>query len=345
MADRLIDKLKEYLEPAQGRTVNLRDIRTALRIEPGSEDDVGLRKHMSKTLVAQRIISPSGKGDGVYKVVKRVKPVSVFGVGRERRPVYDLIFPRNYDTMMELDFAPFITVREGDLIVMGGVKSATKTTMCLNFCAENIDTHPILMGNEYTVMVSGHDGIENYEPSPRFLNRLDAMDVKNGGWVEWINDGGQDKFTLLPVHEDHAEHIVRDRLNIIDWISLDGDRLYDIATTLKNIKNNLGRGVAIVALQKGEGAANPRGGQFVRDYADAELLLDDLGNQNYMLTVKGVKESTAPIVGNRYAYTVGSMGTKIIAFREIKTCPSCNGKKWYNGKECDTCVGRGYIDA
>jgi len=54
MAERLSDKLLEYLQTAINREVNLRDIRTFLKIEPGSKDDQNLRVQMAVNMVRAR---------------------------------------------------------------------------------------------------------------------------------------------------------------------------------------------------------------------------------------------------------------------------------------------------
>jgi hypothetical protein len=279
----------------------------------------------------------------VYKVVTPVKPVQIFGTQRERRPPFELGFPRDFSTQEEMTFAKDVVVREGDLITLGGVKSKGKTTLCLQFCAENVNRNPILMGNEYTTLIEDKEtGMTTYEPVSRFLNRLDTMKE----WVDWVDDKGMDKFTLLPVRDDYAEHIVKDHINIIDWINLSGDRLYDIGKLLENIKANLGRGVAIVALQKGQSAIAPRGGQFVSDFSDLEILLDGLGNNedDVLLTIKGCKEKHKPIVGKTYGYTIGGGGTKIFNFREVKKCRICKGTGFSKETSCGDCEGKGYTD-
>ena len=208
----------------------------------------------------------------------------------------------------------------------------------MNFCGENIDKNPVLMGNEYTTI--------DEEPTPRFLNRLDTMDANKDGWVNWIDVDGNDKFILLPVRDDYAEHIVKNKINIIDWINLGGERLFDIGKVLEDIKANLGRGVAVIALQKSESADNPRGGQFVRDFSDLELLLDGYGNDedDILLTIKGAKEKHSPIVGKTYAYSIGGSGTKIFKFREVKKCHTCRGSGFVKGGQCDTCYGKKFTD-
>jgi len=334
----LIDVVTAYLRTAEGREVNLKDIRAYLHIATGSEDDTNLRKLMSRTLIDKRIVSkPIKRPDGIYKVIKQVSPVQVFNANRQRRPPVTLYFPRDFNTGVEMSFAEHIILREGDLITIGGVKSTGKTHLCLNFCAENIDSHPVLMGNEYTVEV---DSI--YEPAPRFLARLDKM----AEWCEWVDKEGNDKFTLLPVREDYAEHIISNRLNLIDWINLDANSLYDIGKVLEAIKAANGRGITIAILQKGEGAINPRGGQFVRDFSDLEILLDPFGKNPHdvLLTIKGVKESTKPVIGHTYAYTIGESGTKMFNFREVKKCKGCMGQGIWKGHECEECLGTGFTD-
>jgi len=344
MAERLKDTLREYLRHAQGRVVNLKDLRAELKVNPDEPEWETLGREM-RQLAQEKVVRPSGRNDGVYKVVRQVKPVRVFDKSRERKPPFDLIFPKDFDTGMEMSFAEHIVLREGDLVTLGGVKNKGKTLLCIHFCAENIDKRPVLMGNEYTKSVEDQTTAElTYVPAPRFYNRLLDMD-----WVEWVNGDGTDKFLLLPVKEDYAEHIVRDRINIIDWINLDANQLYDIAKVAEDIKSNLGRGIAIIALQKSELAGAARGGQFSKDFTDCELLLDKFGDHDddILLTVGDIKEKNSPISGKTFAYTIWK-GIKILNFREVVKCPTCYGKKWKKAGNtsapCDECQRIGYVD-
>ncbi len=337
MPDISTSEIKEFLLPLQGKEVTLADIRKEFNIVSGT-NSFNLVRNIMFQLAESKVVKPTGKRNGVYKVIEIVKPVQVFGTDRLRRPPIKLYFPRDFTTEMEMSFAECIVIREGDLITIGGVKSTGKTTLCLNFCAENIDSKPVLMGNEYTLLSEGV-----YEPAPRFLQRLDRMRE----WVEWADSNGMDKFTLLPVREDYPEHVEPGRINIIDWINLDGNELYDIGKVLGAIKSAEGRGVTIAVLQKGEGALNPRGGQFVRDFSDLEILLDPFGknDRDILLTIKGAKESTKPIVGKTFAYTIGEGGTKMFNFREVKRCKGCVGSGKHKGYDCEECYGSGYRDA
>jgi len=338
MAEITTQDVKELLAQFHGQEITLDKIRHELQIEKGSKSFDSVRTILFR-LAEQRVVRYVSKQ--TYKIITPVKPVHVFGEDRERRPPFDLIFPRNFDTGMEMDFAENVTIREGDLITIGGGKSKGKTTLMMNFCGENIDKRPVLMGNEYTII-----GENGYEPNPRWFNRMSTM----AEWIEWTDDEGNDKFTLLPVRDDYVEHIMKNRLNFIDWINLDGGQLYDIGKVLEGIKHAEGRGVTIVALQKGETSTDPRGGQFVRDFSDLELLLDGFGDNedDILLTIRGAKEKNAPIVGRKYAYTIIANGTKIINFREVVKCQSCYGKKWKKSGNmsvpCNDCFRTGYID-
>lgn len=335
--ERLSDRLREYLRGAQGRVVNLRDLRLELKIDPADPAWESLGRELRR-LAEEKIVRPSGRNDGVYKVVTQVKPVLVFAKERERRAPFQLFFPKDFDTGMEMLFAGAIVIREGDVVSIGGQSNYGKTTIALNFCGENIDYNPVLMGNEYTTRVGETD---EYEPTPRFLNRLDNMD-----WVQWTNGDGSDKFTLLPVREDYAEHIVKDKINIIDWVNLQADRLYDISAVMEHIKAEVGRGIAIPVLQKGEGDM-ARGGQFTKDFTDCELLIDRFTERESMLTIGKVKEYTEPVIGRKFAFGI-SQGVKIVNFREIVKCHQCYGKGWKKSGNtnipCEDCNKTGYVD-
>jgi len=324
MPEQLSSKLEELLKTAQGKEVSLDQLRAELRIEPGTKPWHSIRVLMHN-LAERKVVKPSGRKDGIYKVIQQIKPIRVFG--RERRPPVRLNFPTARDTGLELSFAEDIIFREGDMVLLSGQSNYGKTALCLNFCGENLDMWPNLMGNEYT-------SVED-EPMPRFLNRLDSMD-----WVEWIDDEGQERFTLLPVRADYAEHIIKDRLNIIDWVNLPGE-YYMISPVMEAIKHESGRGITIIALQKNPGVEYGRGGNLTKDFADCELLLDKFGEGGeVLLTIGKVKEYRRPVTGRTFAYQVAD-GVKVMNFREVVKCLPCRGTGFTRSGQCEACDGKG----
>ena len=330
MAEITTQEVKDFLKKIQGQHISLKELRTEFNILPGTKSFDNIRNIMFQ-LAEGKLVRTNGRG--VYKIVTQVKPVVVFG--KERRKPIELIFPKDFDTGMEMLFAEDIILREGDLILISGRSNYGKTQMCMAFCGENIDSRPVLMGNEYTTL--------DNEASPRFLNRLDNMD-----WVQWYDENQEDRFMLLPVRADYAEHIERDKINIIDWINMETGEHYMIGTILESIKRELGKGIGIVAIQKAEGAESGRGGQFTKDFTDVELLLDRLGEtEEVLLTLGKVKEYKRRVTGRTFAYGI-SKGVKILNFREVVKCHTCWGKCWKKSGNtsvpCEDCHKRGYVD-
>ncbi len=337
MAEITTAEIKAYLDPLQGKEVTLDQLRKDCNILQGSKSWDAIRNVMFQ-LSEQMIVRPVGKRSGIYKVVTQVEPVRVFEPNRQDRPPFELTFPRDFDTMMEMDFANDIVVREGDVILIAGMSNYFKTGLCLNFCGENIDKHPVLMGNEYTIQTE-----TGYDVSPRFYNRVKAMSSKSdSGWIDWTDDKGNDKFILLPIWDDYAEHIVKNKINIIDWINLPGE-YYMISPLMEKVKKAMGRGIGILVIQKNEGVTHGIGGGRTREFADCELLLDKFGDSDVLLTIGKVKESTKPVIGKTYAFG-SSKGVKIINFREVKRCPDCKGQGLTKGSQCDTCFGKKFVD-
>lgn len=320
------DEVRAFLNNMQGQRVTIKDLRTEFNILPGTQSFESIRVIIHR-LVKEKVLREIGKR-GEYGVVKQVKPVSVFGV--ERRPPIMINFPCDSETRLPMPFEEDLVIREGDLILIAGRSNYGKTAFCLNMAAENIGINPVLMGNEYTTI--------DDKPAPRFLSRLDAMN-----WVHWHNGTG-DKFTLLPVRDDYAEHVIKDRLNLIDWINIETGEHYMIGSILESIKREVGKGVAVAVIQKAEGAESGRGGQFTKDFADVEILLDKLPeSDDVLLTLGKVKESRKQLTGRTWAYSI-FQGVKIMNLREVYKCKHCFGKGWVRNTPCDNCHKSGYVE-
>lgn len=329
MAEITTSDVREFLKNMQGQVISLNELRRELEIEPGTKSFEGVRNIMFR-LAASKIVKPLNRR-GEFKIIRQVEPVKVFSRNGTQEP-YPLIFPRDFDTGMEIELAESVIIMPGDLVLIAGESNYGKTTLAMNFLAENIDKEPVLMGNEYTTV----DG----EPTPRFLKRLKNMD-----WVDWLDTSKiieHERFTLLPVREDYAEHVVENKLNIIDWINIETGEHYMINTVMSDIKKAIGGGVGIAVIQKAAGAESGRGGQFTKDFADLELLIDKHSNLESRITVGKVKESKTPVAGRSWAFGI-SHGVKLINVREVRKCRSCYGKGFTAKGPCDNCQG-GWID-
>jgi len=336
MTERLSDKILEYLQTAVGREVNLRDIRLFLKIEPGSRDDQNLRVQMAVNMVRAKVVKPSGRGDGIYKVLEPVIPVNFSLDGEDSEGVLDVRYPRSYTDDTTFGLGDMVELSESDLVEITGETNFGKTAIALSFLGENLGLYPknVLMGSEYT----SSEG----EISPKLKRRLRRMD-----WAKWMDDKGKPRFKLLPVEHDYEDYVEHNGLTVIDWISLPGE-YYLIDTVLKAIKNRVGRGLVVAVLQKNKGAEFAEGGQRAERYADLVLKVDRFGDSESMLTVGKVKSAKGRATGRMFAFSIVNYGANLMDIREIVKCPKC----WTRGyvmsgnekKRCPSCEGKRYID-
>jgi len=334
MTERLSDKLRQFLKSAEGREVTLRQIRDELRIQPGSEAWNNVRVYMHR-LVAEKIVKPSGRNDGVFKVLIPVVPVKFTLDGDEDEGVIPFRFPRSYidDTTFGLD--DIIEISEGDCILITGETNYGKTVIALSILGENLDLFQncLLMGSEYT----SSEG----EISKKFKRRLRRMN-----WVNWVNGDGP-RFDLMPIESDYEDYVRKDGLTVIDWISLPGE-YYLIDSVMKKIKNGVGKGVVVPVTQKNRDAKYSEGGERSERYADCVLKIDRLGKYESMLTIGKVKSSKERIVGRKFGFSISDFGANLENIREIEKCLKCWTKGVINvqgeTKRCHACNGLGYTD-
>ena len=331
--ERLSDKILVYLQSAMGRDVNLRDIRTFLKIEPGSKDDQNLRTQMSTNLVTKKIVKPSGKNDGIYKVLFPVEPVNWWDSPIKEEPL-DFKFPRCYEDGTEFGFEDLVEVFAGDMILIAGASNYGKTTMALSIMGENLGLMPVvLMGSEYTAS----DG----KISPKFRRRMKRM-----SWVKWITDDNKPRFELLPVGSDYEDYIKPDALNAIDWISLPGE-YYLIDRVMKSIKDRIGTGVGVAVLQKNRTMEFAEGGERAERYADVCMYIDPYGNES-MVRMGKVKAPKDKATGRMWAFSIVDYGANFHNIREIVKCNKCWGKGYTGSanyyKKCEVCNGLKFID-
>jgi len=334
MPERLIDKLRELLTSAEGRNVNLRDLRNELRLEPGKQPWESIRVSMLR-LAEQKIVKPSGLNDGVYKVLLPVKPVAFSLDGDDAEGILPVRFPRSYIDDTTFGLEDMVELSEGDLVLITGETNYGKTAIALSFLGENLDLlkGSILMGSEYT----SSEG----EISSKLKRRLRRMN-----WAKWL-DGDTPRFKLLPVEHDYEDYIEPDYHTVIDWISLPGE-YYMIDRVMKTIKNGNGGGLVTAVLQKNKDNEFAEGGQRSERYADLVLKIDRFGQYESMLTIGKVKSAKGIATGKKFGFTITDHGANLQYIREIVKCPQCwtKGIIRKNGeqKKCPTCKGKKYID-
>jgi len=260
-------------------------------------------------------------GRGMYRKVKPVEPV-VWWEGETEDPL-DFRFPRSYDDDTEFGIENMVEVFAGDLVLLTGRTNGGKTAIALR----------VLMGSEYTAA--------NGQASPKFKRRMKRM-----SWANWLKDG-KPRFDLLPVGADYEDYVELDKLNIIDWISLPGE-YYLIDRVMKAIKDRVGKGVAVVVLQKNKDAEFAEGGERTQRYADVELRIDAFGKSESLLTIGKVKAPKGRATGRTFAFEIIDYGANLLNIREVVRCNNCRGKGYTgradNWKRCTACHGLKYVE-
>lgn len=161
-----------------------------------------------------------------------------------------------------LQIEEYVNLFPGNLAVVAGATNAGKTALLLNVVYLNHQQFP--MPIYYFCSEMG-----DVELKER-LEQFEGMTLE-----EW-------NFKAIDRSTDFADVIVPDCLNIVDYLELT-DELWAVNTHLTNIVRKLGNGLAIVALQKKEGARWGRGQEFSAEKSKLYLSMD----KNRMTIVKG----------------------------------------------------------
>jgi len=331
---RLTDVVRDFLQTCQGREVSLRYVRDELKIDPSSPAWNGLRVLMTR-LITEKIVKPSGRNDGIYKVLTPIKAITHLDNTSEE-PI-PFRFPRNHgEDETEFGLEKNIEIFPGDMLLVTGRSNYGKTAIALSMMGENLSLFkkpPILMGSEYTAA----DG----KISPKFKRRIKKM-----AWASFINEDRSLNFTLLPVGFDYEDYIEPDCMNVIDWISLSGD-YFLIDSIMKAIKDRVGHGIAVAVIQKNKDMEFGEGGERTVRYADAVFNIDSFGEKESLLTIGKVKSSNGKATGRTFAFSVVDFGANLSNIREVEKCKVCWGKGYVrsgqNNVQCQGCHGQKYL--
>jgi hypothetical protein len=173
---------------------------------------------------------PCGKKNGCYRLLEKDAPLIDF-VNVNLNAPYPLKWPFGIENWVDL--------YPGNVVVVAGEANAGKTALLLNVVRKNMHQHKI----EY---FSSEMGPEEFH-----LRLAKFGDIKLADW----------RFSPRQRSSKFADVIVPDALNIIDYLEITKD-FFEIGGDIKDIFDRLGKGVAIIALQKKKGSDIGRGGDF-----------------------------------------------------------------------------------
>ncbi len=136
-------------------------------------------------------------------------------------------------------------------ITLAGEKDNSKTAFCLNFLKENMDSHQCVY---HTNEMSGEELVAR---------------MRNFKEVNWYKEDGTPKFLALERFSNWHD-VVRqypDAIHIIDYLD-PGENAFMIGTFIDQIRQKLGRGIALIAIQKRQSTSTKKDGTTYRNYVD-----------------------------------------------------------------------------
>lgn len=148
----------------------------------------------------------------------------------------------------------FVHTLPKSIVVIAGSPDTGKTAMLLNLAALNMCKYKI-----------------NY-----FSSEMGALELKtrlqNFGDMK-LEDWNNSNFVVKERASDFSSVIGPDDVNIIDFLELH-DNFYGVVEHISKIHSKLRNGIAVIALQKKEGARDGRGGEFSKEKARLYMTLD-----------------------------------------------------------------------
>jgi hypothetical protein len=201
------------------------------------ELDLTTRDNKKRAVVAllrmekDGLLAKCGIKRGCYRMIEKDAPLIDY-MTADISHVFDVKWP--------FELEKWVNIYPHNVIVVAGTANAGKTAFMLNVVKLNMGKHRI----EY---FSSEMGAEEMKLR---LSKFEP-DIPLKSWKFFPRDRSS-KF---------ADAIVPDAINIIDYLEVTKD-FYEVGGEIKDIHDRLGRGIAIVAIQKKTGSDTGRGGEF-----------------------------------------------------------------------------------
>ena len=238
-------QLLEIMEKAEGKSKSIKEkVREWVSVTSGdmsvtdcyksfgavtTSDKSGIRQAFTR-LEKESFIVRCGNRDGCYRLIEKDAPLIDF-LNVNLNDPYPIKWPFGIEQYVDL--------YPGNVVVIAGEANAGKTALMLNVVRQNMNRLKI----EY---FSSEMGPEEFH-----LRLRKFPDINLSDW----------RFSPRQRSTKFEDVIVPDSLNIIDYLEVTKD-FYEVGGEIKGIFDRLGKGIAIIALQKKKGSDIGRGGDF-----------------------------------------------------------------------------------
>lgn len=255
----LEDKINSVLKRVGRQDINIMDeVREWIELTNGNFDLTQCSHELTLTNKNQK--------QALYMAVKRLCDQGLIEKYGEKRGVYRRIEKIEYEDWMNADYSPikidlpfhmqdYVDIFPGDMIVLAGVKNAGKTALALNFIELNLDKYDCYYHSSELV---------------KQTFKLRVSKSKGRTLQEW----SKVKMTSGLMMTNAKDKVVKDALNVFDYIEGDEGEFFKIPAAMARIHRALGEGIAVVCLQKPKERDFARGGEGTKDKAALYLTID-----------------------------------------------------------------------
>lgn len=246
--------------------------------EPATKKAVYNRlRYLSKEKVPP-ILKKTGKQ---YRIIDREADV-INWKNADPTAFFDMDFP--------FDLHKYIRLHKRSVMIVGGVSSEGKTTFAHNVISLNMGKHEIAL-------------FDSENSDEELANRFQHYP----NYEEWPDDFVKDRSS------NFSDVILPDGLNIVDYLEIQ-DNFWLVGRYIREIRDALKTGVAIILLQKGEGSNLPIGREFSRHLARVVVTIDK--GVLTIIKAKDRAQRTINPVNKKWTFRIDDTGTKFIIDQE-----------------------------
>ena len=236
----LASEIRLWIADNPGRRFQLNTIDSELGIFKGL--DKNNRLHIIRRLIDEKAVE---QYRGAYRVVANGL-VPLDWKEADESMILDLKWPFGLEN--------YVNILPKNIIIIAGSKDAGKTAFLLNFILKNMSSHPV-----------------NY-----FSSEMGELELR-------IRLQAFEKTSQIPMSDwsfnayerafDFQDVIKPTEINVIDFLEIH-DNFYEVGGIIFQIWSKLTTGIALIALQKNEGASYGLGGARSLEKARLYLVMD-----------------------------------------------------------------------
>ena len=234
----LADDVREWILSTHGHFLSTeiaKDLNLSTRLHKKNLSEI-LRR-----LVKDGFIERFGNKNGHFRRIE--DDLVKMDLSKPTQEFFDLQFP--------LGIHSYVSIYPGNIVVVAGSPNAGKSAFLFNLIALNMHKYEM----DYFNSEAGEDELRD-----RLLN----FDMPLESW----------KFNAYERSGNFADVIRPDRISVIDFLEVH-DNFYEVGGMIRKIHDKIGKGVAIIALQKKRGATLGRGAEFALEKPRLYLSMDN----------------------------------------------------------------------